>query len=141
MADATYNRGLKEIDGQSWESADIRVLLVDSGYTLDKDHNFVSDLTPGTNELAGTGYTRKTVANATATEDDTGDRLVLDHDDIVYTAIDAGTADAAIYFRFVTNDADSPLWFYKDSGFPFVTNGSDMTIATGANGLATLADA
>lgn len=145
MADGSYNRGLAEISAQSWAAADIRVLLLDDdvALTFDRDHNFVADVlgVAGNTEMTGTGYARQALAGKVATEDDTNDRLIIDHDDITYTAINAGTAGAAVYFRQVTNDADSPVWFWKDSGFPFVTNGSDMVIATGADGLATLADA
>lgn len=137
MANAAYNRGKKKfIDGGlNFATADLRVLLVTSGYTFNADHNFVSDLTPGSNELSGTGYARKTLASKATTQDDTNDRAEGDCDDIAYTAINAGTAAAAILFVQVTNDADSYLvGKYDTGGFPLVTNGGDATIAINAEG-------
>lgn len=142
MADAAYNRGkfLFASAGINWATDTIEVLLLDDAgtYTFDPDHNFVADLTPGTNEFQGTGYTRMTLANAAVTENDTTDLANIDADDVVWAAIDGATAQAAVVYRLVTNDADSQLLFYMDTGFPFTANGGQLTWQFNAAGVATL---
>lgn len=142
MADAAYNRGKFLIGNSSlnWATDDIRVLLLDNAdpYTFSPDHNFVADLTPATNELAGTGYVRKVLGSKAVTENDTNDRAELDAADVVWTGLNAGTAKAAVVFRQVTTDADSELLFYMDSGFPFTSNGGDLTWQVNAAGIATV---
>ena len=138
MANTVYNIAKKKaIDGQfDWASLDVRVLLIKSTYAVDPDHQFVSDLTPGTNELSGTGYTRKTMANEATSQDDAGDRADGDGDDLVWSGINAGTAQAAVLFVQVTNDTDSWLIGYVDTGgFPIATNGADLQITWNAEGI------
>ena len=138
MASFLYQKGVTEsLKSEDLIAGTIKVLLVTSGYTPNKDHDFVSDLVPGTNELSGFGYERKTLTNKTLTEDDANDRAVFDDgDDVTWTAIDAGTAAAAVLFIQKTNDADSILLAYIDSGgFPFTTNGGDLVIEWNAAGI------
>ena len=117
------------------DAADLRMLLLKSG-TPTPDTNFVSDLTPGTNELTVGGYARQTLAGETVTEDDTLDFAYLDATDPVFTALVTGeTITWAILYRFVTVDADSPVYAaYDVADTP--TNGGNVTIqfATPANG-------
>lgn len=144
MPDGTYNTGLEELNVDSWEDADIRVLLLaDDTLDFDRTHATVSELlaAAGNTEASGPGYERKTVPARTVTRNDTDDRAELDHDDIVWTDIDAGTVGAIIYFRHVTDDTDSVVWFFKDSGFPFATNGSDLVRRTPSGGLVQVEDA
>jgi hypothetical protein len=151
MANSWYTRGLGAIMNGSLnlDTDTLKVVLVDSGYTFDKDHDFISSGagTVGGEELSGTGYTagfggagRKTIANTTVSFDDTNNRAELDGDNVVWTAINAGTAKAAIIVKEVTSDADSILIAYIDtvsSGptFPVATNGGDLTIAWDAEGI------
>ena len=116
------------------ETADIRAILVDSGYSADADHVNVDD-GAAANELSGTGYVRKTLASKAVAQDNTNDRASFDADDITWTGLDAGTAAAVVLYQHITNDADSILLAYIDSGFPFVSNGGDFTIQWNANGI------
>jgi hypothetical protein len=144
VANAAYDIVSKKfIDGAlNFATADLRVLLVTSGYTFDRAHEFVDDLTPGTNELTGTGYARKTLASKATSLDSVNHRAEGDCADIAYTAINAGTAAAAILFVNVTTDADSYLVGKFDTGgFPLMTNGGDATIAINAEGLLQIAGA
>ena len=62
MASSLYNTGLEKIlDGtiNLDTPADVRCLLLKSGYTFDPDHDFVSDLTPASNEITVSGYSRQ----------------------------------------------------------------------------------
>lgn len=141
MADVVYNRMpyLLATGALNWTTATIKCLLVNSSYTPNKDHNFVSDVSA--NELSGTGYTggfagsgRKTLTGATVTEDDTNDVVVLDCDDLTWLLIDAGTIAGLVFYKNGTSDADSPLLFYSD-----VTNvttiGGTVTYAVPSGGL------
>lgn len=134
MATGVYNRGKALLlnGGLDLDTQDIRVLLVSASYTFNPDHNFVADIT---NELSGTGYVRKELANETVTEDDTNDRAVFDADDVVWTGADFGSPAMFIVYRQVTNDADSPLICCGDISPVVATNGGDFTLAFSANGI------
>ena len=134
MASNLYNPGLEKLlDGTiSFESDTINVLLVDASHTFDKTHEFVSDIVA--NEASGTGYARKTLANAAIALDAANDRVEFDADNPSYTALNAGTIAAAIVFKNVTNDADSPLIAQIDFA-DLVTNGSDVELQINSEGL------
>ena len=128
-----YNPGLlKLLNGTiDFDTDTIKLLLVDTNHTFTKSHEFVSDIVA--NEASGTGYSRKTLANADILEDFANDRVKFDADDISYTALDAGTIASAIIYKEVTNDADSPL--IADIDFTdLVTNGSDVDLRVNADG-------
>lgn len=138
MANACYNIACKKaVDaGLNLATADVRVLLLKSTYTYDPDHQFVADLTPGSNEISVAGYSRQALANQTTTQDNTNNRAEGDADDAVFTALTTGqTIAAAVYYVQVTNDADSWLIGYVDTGgFPIPTNGGNVTIQHNAEG-------
>lgn len=134
MADGIYNRGLDEM--AAWGSSTYKFLLLKgSGYTFSKDHDFVADLTPGSNELSVAGYGRVTAASKTRTIDDSADRIKYDCDNPDFGTLTAGqTVTAMVLFRFVTNDADSILIGYYDlSDFP--TDGTDYVVTISGDGV------
>lgn len=147
MANFVYNRAAYNIarGNLNLSSATLKMMLVTSAYTPNRDHDFIdmggaSD--PADAELSGTGYAagfggagRKTVANKAFSEDDANDRGEMDCDDITWPGINAGIAAAAILIRENTTDADSDLIAYFDSGFPKTTNGGDLTLVVNAEGL------
>jgi hypothetical protein len=120
----------------------IKVMLVGSGYTPNKDDNFVAAITGGTSkELSGTGYTggfggsgRKTLASKAVTQDDANDVAYFDAADLTWSAIDAGTVAYLAVIKEVTSDADSPLLAIVDVT-EVVTNGGDYTVTWAADGL------
>lgn len=132
MANAWYNRGLYRIGSgaTAWASASgLKALLVGSGFTFDKTHNFVSQITELPN---GTGYTggfagsgRKALASKAVTEDDGNNRVWYDAADITWSAIDAGTIYGIVIAEELTSDADSPLIGFLDPT-NLVTNGGDV---------------
>jgi hypothetical protein len=123
----------KLLDGTiDFENDTINVLLVDTNHTFDKTHEFVEDV--DTNEASGTGYSRKTLANASIALDAGNDRVEYDADNPTYTALDAGTIAAAIIFKQVTDDTDSPLIAQIDFA-DLVTNGSDVELQINSEGL------
>ena len=118
---------------------DIRVILVMSNTTADteEDKDFVGDLTT-LDQYDGANESRKALANEAVNEDAANDRAEFDADDITWTALGVGTRQAVgmVVFKFVTNDADSPLIAYIDTGgFPFDGNGGDVTITWNAQGI------
>jgi len=142
VAEFCYNTGSKEL----WDatiallSNTIKVMLCTSVYTANRDDDVVdaggaSD--PLDAELSGTGYTggwggagRKTLASKTITVDKANDRSAFDAADVVWTAINAGTAAQLLCIKEGgANDTTSRLISHHDTNFPVTTNGGDLTVA------------
>lgn len=141
MASLTSNklRTLLLNTGINLLSDTVKVALVTSAHTPNPDDNFMASYTAS--ELSGTGYTagfggggRKTLASKTVTQDDTNDWGVFDAADVTWTAINAGTAAAAVLLKEVTSDADSPIIAVVVFSSAITTNGGDFTIQWAATG-------
>lgn len=118
---------------------DIRVLLVMTNTTADTDQDaeFVSSITT-LDEMDGANYVRKALAGEAVNQDNPNNRAEFDASDVTWTALGAGTRSMAgiVLFRFVTNDADSPLIAYIDTGgFPLAANGGDVTATWNLEGI------
>jgi hypothetical protein len=129
MASVIFNNAKKLLgDGTiNWPANTIRVALVTTAYTPDIDaHLYVSSIT---NELSGTGYSRKDLANKSVVVDNANDRADYKADNVTWTAISASgaTAGAAVVYKFGTVDGDSPLIAYVDIT-DTIMNGGDFTI-------------
>lgn len=142
MANGVYNRGkyVLATAALNLATADLRVMLVNTGYTFDNNHNFIDNSGAGDpidQEISVGGYARQALANETVTEDDTNDFAYLDADDAVFTALVAGqTIGGAILFD-QAGGADTArvvIAFYDLTDT--ATNGGNVTIqwATPANG-------
>jgi hypothetical protein len=140
MASLTYNEARKLILSGSIDlNADtIKVMLVGTGYTPNKDHVYVSDL--GSNELnnggGGSGYTagfgsssRKTLGSKAFSKDDTLDRAKFAAGNPSWTAINAGTIGGVAVVKEGTSDADSVVIAFHDVSPDSATNGGDWTFA------------
>ena len=106
MADTIYNRFFanimnKEVD---LEADTIKVALLSSSYTPNKDHNTWSDVSA--NEITGTGYTAggATLANKSVTQDDTNDQATFDADDVTWASSTITARYAVLYDDTLTND-------------------------------------
>jgi hypothetical protein len=123
-----YNRGKLIITDSSlsWTADTIRALLVDSGYVYSDDHNFVSDVAG--DEVADASYARQTLANKAVSEDDTNNIATMEADPIDFGALTGVTPEGLVIFKFVTNDADSPLIAFCDAGFGAVANGAGYVV-------------
>lgn len=144
-----YNLAKKELlDGTIDLLVDtIKVMLVTSSYVANADDDVVD--AGGANdavdhELSGTGYVagwgaagRKTLGTKAIAEDDPNDRAEFDAADLVWSAINAGTAAAAIIIKEGgANDTTSRLIAYIDTGgFPITTNGGDLNVNWNAEGI------
>lgn len=144
MASHWTNKGKWDLATGGVTSRSFRILLVNTPpatAAAAADLNFVADVTA--NELSGTGYARKTLANVTITEDDTNDLAKFDADDpTVYSAASMGTIAGAWIYRQITGGTDAPatdiLWCFLDMN-DLVTNGGDVTLSFNASGISTVA--
>lgn len=123
----------------------IKIMLFNSSYVPDKDHDFVSSITAATSkELSGTGYVagfngsgRKSLASRSVTRDDANDKIYFDAADVTWSGLNAGTIGGAAIIKEVTSDSDSILVALLDPA-DLVTNGSDVTIQFAADGIVNL---
>lgn len=129
-----YNRGkFKLADGSLSSGSDLRVLLLQPSYSYDPDHNFVSDLVPGTNELTVAGYARQVLAGVAEVEDDANDRASLEANEVNFGALASGeTIAAAVVFVNTGSDATSELVAFFGLG-SVPTNGGSVTVRFGAS--------
>lgn len=141
MANGVYNKCVEELGKAltDLDDGDLRVLLVQSSYTFNKDHLFVDDGSandPASHEVSVSGYARQTLANTTVTRDDTNDFAYLDADDVNFAGLATGqTVGGAVLFRHTGADGTAPLLaFYDLANTP--TNGGDIGVQwnTPANG-------
>lgn len=123
-----YNNALLLLATQQLDyvNDDIEVLIVDSTYTFDPTHVYVDDLTGELVNDTGTGYERKTVAGKSISIPATTNLVRFFAANPTYQAINT-TANgvAAIFYKAVTDDTDSPLICYLE-GVSLQTNGSDI---------------
>lgn len=145
MANWGTNKGRFDILNRwlsgSGGAADLGVLAVDTppaSAGAAADLNFVADVVA--DELAGTGYSRITLASEAAGENDTTDLANVDATDPSAQTLSAdnGTIAGWWVYRVVTNDADSILIGFLDTT-DLVTNGGNVQLIFDAAGLITLA--
>jgi len=123
MANALYDKGRESfLKGEiSWNSNDIKAVLVDTGaYTLDiANHQFLSDI-PGGARVA-------TSANLAAKTTTAG---VADCDDIVVALVTGATVEAVVFYQDTGVAGTSRLIGYVDTGLglPFTPNGANITL-------------
>lgn len=139
MANFVYNEAKYQIaiGVLDFSSADTRLILVDNTTTCDtEDDVLLMNGFTTLGELSGTGYVRKVLGNTAVNKDFSNDRVEFDADDVVFTGIDAGTAQAALIYFHVTDDTDSiPLIYIDQTDFPIVTNGGDVTLNFNLEGI------
>jgi hypothetical protein len=132
------NGGLRRVlDGTlNLTTATLKVMLLDTGYVPDPDHEFVASL--AANELSGTGYTagfggagRKTLAGKTFTKDDTLDEARFDATDPTWAGADFGTVGCAAIINEVTSNADSPVLALLPVSPTVLTSGGTLTLTLG----------
>lgn len=153
MANFVYNRAAHLIARQqlNLETAVLKVALVDSGYTPDRDDDFMSD-GPAANEITATNYAgghggsgRKDLDNGAWTLNDPNDRTEFDSDDpTVWTALGGATNDTiqalVVHIEGTSDDTDATLVAYIDTStgspsLPFTTNGGNFAVSISADGL------
>lgn len=129
MANALYDKGREGfLDGSiDWDTDDIRVMLVKSGYTFSAAHDFVDDITGGSNDNGrSAALGSKTVTSGVADAADTS-----------ITATAATACNALVIFKHTGSDATARLIAYIDtpaSGLPFTPSASQVVSITWDNG-------
>ena len=134
MASKVYPKALELLNAGtlSWTSDTIRILLVSNSATYNRTHDFVNDVVA--NELSGGSYARQTLAGKTSADNGT-DKWIFDATDPTFTAVAGSqTVGAAIVYKFITNDAASPVLAFLD-GSDIATNGGDVTVTFAATGV------
>jgi hypothetical protein len=135
MANGVYNKGLEELGKATsdLDGSDLRVMLVKSTYSFNRDHLFVQEAgfspnDPKSHEITVSGYAREALASKVVTRDDTNNFTYLDADDVVFAALATGeTVGGAILFRHTGTDTTAPvISFYDLTDTP--TNGGDLTV-------------
>ena len=118
-----------------WKAAGgdpFRLILGDAAdYSVDfVNHDFLNDVAAAAREE---GPVNMTLIDAAADG-------VLDANDVVFLGATGDPCEFLLCYKFVTNDADSPLAFYIDSalGLPVNLNGGDVSVVwdNGANKIA-----
>lgn len=107
-------------------SSDVRCLLLrDTGsYVFSKSHVNVADLfSNGAIEISVASYARKTLAGFATAEDVDGKAVYTSVSQIDFGVLESGqSVVAAVFFLFVTNDADSELLWYDDGKIQVIAN-------------------
>ena len=127
----------------------LKLVLVTSAYTPDKDNDFMSSATA--NEASTTNYAggyggggRKTVASIAVTQDNTNDLMKLTFAAVTWTNIGVPAGYAVRYALLIQetggSDATSPILATYDlnSGADFTLNGGDFTVTPNASGALTI---
>lgn len=120
------------------DGADIRAILCMSNTTADSENDaidFVGDLTT-LDECDGANYVRKALANEAVTVVDASDLAKWLSDAIVWSTLGVGTrqTQGILFYKHVTNDADSPVIGYLDFTGAVTHDGTDFTVTPHANG-------
>lgn len=134
------NGGLRRVlDGTfNLTSGVVKVMLLNTAYVPDPDHEFVSSLSAF--EMSGTGYVggfggsgRKTLAGKAFAKDDTLNCATMDATDPTWAGADFGTAGFMAIVQEVTNNGDSPVLAILDLGTGGVlTMGGTFTVQLGS---------
>lgn len=145
MANVLYTKFFERMasGNLNWASAVLRVMLErsTSTYSVNKDHDFVSDLASFV-EISVASYSRQTLGSAAVNIDDANDRVELDCADISFGSLETGQTARALIFYVQTggNDAsasDDPLILYLDTatGLPATLGGGAVSVTINAEGL------
>lgn len=125
----------------------VKLMLVTSSYTPDKDNQFASSATAA--EISTTNYAggyggggRKTVGSMTASEDDALDLGKLTFGAVAWTALGPASAGPTTAYALLVqetggSDATSPILATYD--VVRTLNGSDLTLTPAATGALTIA--
>jgi len=140
MANMIYDSFKGGMNGDfDWDDAgqNIKVMLVESGYTPVATHDFASDIT---NESSGTNYTAggQALSGRTITIDGANNKAVYDASDALW-ASSSVTARGAVIYKDTGVATTSPLVGYVDFGSDKQSINGDFTIQWSADGIFTIA--
>lgn len=129
MANALYNEGREDFLGGTidWDTDDIRVMLVKTGYTFNAAHDFLDDVATSYDNGRTAAIQSPTIVGG-----------VADAADISLVATSAVACDALVIYKYNVADAAAELIAYINSatGLPFTPAASqtvNITWDSGAN--------
>lgn len=137
MADIYYNQGKKALWSDDIDGATLKVALLTSSYSPDKDaDHFWSDISG--NEVTGTNYTAGGFAldNVAASIDDANDRGVLDADNEAPTTVTITNARYSVLYIDTGTSTDSQLLLCWDLGSDVSCLAGTLTWQFHADGIA-----
>lgn len=148
MSNFVYNLAKKLIlDGTlNLLNDTLKVMLVNSNYTPNPDHTYadmggaadpVDCEVDGANYVRGWGGSGRIVISSKTLEiDNTNDQVKFKGSNPTWAAINVGTIAGAILIKEgASDDTQTVLIAWFDSGFPITTSGSDVTIKWSDNGI------
>lgn len=131
MANSLFDKGRESFLGQNpaldWDTDTIKIVLVDSGYTINlATHQYLSDIPSGNRVATSGALTTKTVTAG-----------VADADDVTFTAATGNQVVKVVFYKDTGTTTTSPLIGCIDTatGLPVTPNGGNIVIAfdSGAN--------
>lgn len=139
-----YKDALGRYTRADWVGLTVYCMLLDgvaSTYSPIVTHQFVDDLTPGSNELACTGYARQPVTLSAPTWDSGADKWRFLASSVVFPALGTGadqTGDVVFYEQVGPSSDDSVDLLIAHFAQAAVTlDGGDFTVTIGSDGLYT----
>lgn len=132
---SVYNGGLKAIlEGVDFENDDIKVALLDTGYTVDVDGDvYFSDVSG--DEISGAGYTaggqslEGLSGGITAYQDNVNNRADVENvDTTMWDALTATNLRYAVLYKNTGTASTSPLLFAINFGTTYNLTAQDFSI-------------
>lgn len=123
----------KEVD---WDTDDIRVALLGSGYTPNQDTDIHWD-DVSASEVSGTGYTAggDALANPSATYDGATNVVILSGDDVTWANSTVTARYAVVYSNEGATAAEKVLVGYVDFGSDQSSSNGNFTISWDSTGI------
>lgn len=113
-----FNAALGLLQELDWPNADVRVILLGESSTVgDEPTAEVIDDFDVLDEVAGTGYERKSLESKTVTVDDENARAYLTAGALTYSEINVGYIHAMLFYLHVNDDTDSIPIAYVSNKF------------------------
>ena len=139
-----YKDALARYTRADWVGLSVMCLILDgaaSTYSPIVTHQFVDDVTPGSNELACTGYARQAVTLSAPTWDSGADKWRFLASSVVFPALGTGAdqaGDVVFYEQVGPSSDDSVDLLIAHFAQAAVTlDGGDFTVTIGSDGLYT----
>ncbi len=120
------------------ESETFKIVLMQDGFTFNRDdHHVYADIS-GSELATGNGYTRNTkvMENASLVEDDASNSAILSFDNAVWTASGGAIGPVSGAIIFVDSRTDDPIMKWIEcatpqtieSGAPFIVQDNDIIL-------------
>jgi hypothetical protein len=109
-----------------------KVALLDNSHSFDPDDNEWADVSANEIPVSGTGYSQKTLANQSVSQDDANDLAKFDADDVEWTTATFTAYHAVIFDDTLVND---DLVGSIDFGGAKSVTGGTFTMQWSANGI------